>query len=87
MTSTSTTVFDPDVEDVRVSSLGHAGRPDRAVVKISDRPARVELFGDIAELRAVVVEIDRQLAILEVEARVDAAVADGQADDVDGGVS
>jgi len=36
----------------------------------------VDLAGQVTELRAVAQEIDRQLAHLEVEGRVDAAVTD-----------
>lgn len=52
------------------------GHPDRALVQVGGTRIRVQLLGTIAELRAVAVEIDRQLAHLEVEHRVDQATSD-----------
>jgi len=50
--------------------------PGQAAVDLAGLKVDVGLLGSIEELRAVVLEIDRQLAQLEVEGRVDAAVTD-----------
>lgn len=50
--------------------------PGQAAVDLAGLRAEVGLSGPIEELRAVVQEVDRQLAVLEVEGRVDAAVSD-----------
>lgn len=47
-----------------------AAAPGRAVVYLAGSRIDVEVTGDLPTLRAVVVEIDRQLAQLEVEARI-----------------
>lgn len=61
--------------------------PGRVVAYLAGFGGQVMWREDIVEMRRVVHELDRQLAHLEVEARVDAAVADTSAstpaDDVD----
>ncbi len=54
--------------------LGHQGR---ARVNLAGSRVDVGLQGDIAELRAVLQEADKQLARLEVEHRIDVAVEGG----------
>lgn len=53
-----------------------SGYPGSAYVRIGGRRTYSGWQGSIAELRQVAQEIDRQLARLEVEHRIDTAVAD-----------
>jgi hypothetical protein len=48
----------------------------RATVNLAGSRINISVRGDIAKLRAWAVEIDRQLALLEIEHRVDEAVVD-----------
>lgn len=60
-------VYDPEPVDVEATALPISGR---ASVRITEH---LTLYGDFAGLRAVAVEIDRQLAHLEVGHRIDEA--------------
>jgi hypothetical protein len=63
-------ISDLRVDDVAARSI--AGFPDSVAVELAGDRIQVRLYGEITALRAVAVELDRQLARLEVEARVGA---------------
>jgi hypothetical protein len=75
MTVARVHMFDLNVvDDVTVEALRPAvPLNQQAVVTISNTLSDIILCGPITGLRAVAVEIDRQLARLEVESRIDTA--------------
>lgn len=75
----TTVLRDLTPDDVNCGPLG----PGRGWVDLDDG---VTLHGTITQLRAVAVEIDRQLARLEVEHRIDQAATD-EGDRSRGGIS
>jgi hypothetical protein len=70
----SVTLSDPKPEWVDARPIPRY--PGRAVVYLAGNRIQATITGSITGLRAVAVEIDRQLARLEVEATVDATAED-----------
>ncbi len=73
----TTTVLGLTVDDVDVQPID--GYPGDAVVALGGLRTNVRLMGSIVDLRAIAVEVDRQLAHLEVEHRITDAIEGGQA--------
>jgi hypothetical protein len=84
-TSIEFSMADPSVEAVHARPI--QGHPGKAWLNLCGTRMRIGAHGDIANLRAWAVEIDRQLALLEIEHRVDESVATTEADGDDAAVT